>query len=344
MVRLGRNLSLWFLALLFAAPLGACKARRADGGSEVKATTQIDYRYVDLTTYKNGDDVTDDEIAAAKQYTSDDKSSQPGRLDGETIYSHVNRALRKFLRADINAFDDTIKNLSSLVNKSRSGSCTFYRYFNANVVSEGVTLNDALGQRGKTYIERGFLSTTTSNIAPKGFEAKTDIIVGRSAACAPISSYSAIKTENEVLFPPGSEFIVTQDVFRDSYNRRIYSLDEIPPGTTKSPESQIGTVGEAPKASEGGGSNGTFDISTMIGTYTSARGSVFMVRKSDYQFRFFSNANFYTLTNVTVEDQGESVKFFVQGTAVWFKFHAISDSVMRGSWSNGGESDYTKTN
>lgn len=329
--------------LLVIFDLSGCKPRRDRTESQGKADTKINYGYVDLTTFTDdGSEVTEAEMRAVKDYTSDNRSTVSRARLNETIYGHINRALRGFIEADINAYDDTIKKVSSLVNKTRNGRCNFWRYIDANrVLSDGQTLAQKISTSGSTFIERGFMSSSESNVAPKGFELMTDIIIGTSAACARISRYSAANGEKEVLFPPGSEFKVIRDAYVDQFGRRIFQMQEIAPGTSKSSASMVDSVGDPPV---GGGfeSGAGLKIAEMYGTFRSAKGSELIVERGGFRYRFFTNTQFYTLAEVKLEDGGQSVRVTVAGSTTWFKFTAIGNDVVRSTWSGGSASDYIK--
>ena len=189
------------IVLLLAAISGA-SAQDSD-----KLTTIKGKKY-DLTEYTSGPSfVTNEEAAAAFYYTRDG-------------YAVINVALREQKRSAIDRKAKVILNLASLVNKSKKGKCTFYRFIDGNS-----TLLDQIKTKGQVFIERGFFSATL-DASPDDdghFSNKEYVIKGTSDRCAEISGYSSFQGENEVLFPPGTKFVVTKNM----HGKKIYLREEL---------------------------------------------------------------------------------------------------------------------
>jgi hypothetical protein len=187
-------------ALIFMIGITSC-ASQQPSASHVQEQTTISGKKWDLTTYKNPGPqyVTQEEGEAALWYTD----------EGSDV---INPALRKGKASIIKRHDYIILNLASLVNKERSGrgkKCTFYRFIDGDPV-----LLDQMKTRGQVYVERGFFSATLDRHPDDEgvFSNKEYVITGTSSRCADISGYSSHQGENEVLFPPGTEFVVTKDM------------------------------------------------------------------------------------------------------------------------------------
>ena len=311
--------------LLFTMAAAGCKPRRVPL-AETKDTTAIDGEYVDLTAYKaNGESLSTREVDALKKYSSEDATS-----NGEKYYVRLNKALRKFIKADVDQYEGIIKNVSSGINKLRNGSCNFYRYIDADQ-----NLANQMMRTGQTYIERGFFSTTKNNRAPKGFENKLHVIVGTSAQCADISNYSRIPSEREVLFPPGSEFKVTKD-FDGSY----FYLEEIAPGGQKTPKAPVGTLGsegaDTHTLSAGGG-----DIGTLKGTFQSAKGSqLVMEGEGKYKFKWWQYSTYSNISKMSKIDA--QTLYMVLGPNEWFRFEMVDEDRLNVRWYGGTPSLYTR--
>lgn len=176
--------------------LAACSQSHSSS-SIASARTEIAGRSWDLTTYKNpGKEVTAAEANAAFAYT------------GVDAYE-INDALRKGNSSVINRYATTIKNLASLINKSRSGKCKFYRFIDGDP-----NLLKQMKQAGQIFVDQGFISTTLERYPDDDghFSSKEYVITGTSTRCADISRYSQYEGEHEVLFPPGTEFVVTKNM------------------------------------------------------------------------------------------------------------------------------------
>ncbi len=215
------------LLVLFAV---SCKARNPshDGQSEVLAQTTIDKEFLDLTAFSaNGPAIAAQELDAFRKYSSDDLTG-----NGVKYYVRINGALRNSVQADIDYYSGIIKNIASMINKLRGSSCVFYRYLNMPV-----TVSRQLSRSGQRFIEKGFFSTTTRAVAPKGFELMPHVIIGRSNHCASVAAYSAAPAEQEVLFPPGSEFTVTGDT-----DGKHFYVEEVEPGTARSPGAAVSSL------------------------------------------------------------------------------------------------------
>ncbi len=159
--------------------------------------TTIAGKRLDLTSYKNSSGyVTTIEAQAAFSYT------------GELGYA-INGALREGNASSINKYAKIILNLASFVNKTAGKSCTFYRFINGNPALLG-----QMKTRGQTFVERGFFSATLDRFPDDEghFSNKEYVIRGTSSRCSYISGYSRYQGENEVLFPPGTIFVVTKSM------------------------------------------------------------------------------------------------------------------------------------
>ena len=71
----------------------------------------------------NGEGLSTPEVDALKKYSAEDATS-----NGEKYYVRLNKALRKFIKADFDQYEGIIKSVSACINKLRSGSSSFYRY------------------------------------------------------------------------------------------------------------------------------------------------------------------------------------------------------------------------
>lgn len=184
-------------ALIAASLLIACGQNKSSSSTTSNVQTEITGKKWNLTTFKNpGKAVTPAEAEAAFTYTS------------EEAYA-INDALRKGKASAIKRYATTILNLASLVNKSRGGKCTFYRFIDGNP-----KLLEQMKNAGQIFVEKGFFSTTLDRYPDDEghFSNKKYIITGTSSRCADVSDYSRYQGENEVLFPPGTEFVVTKNM------------------------------------------------------------------------------------------------------------------------------------
>jgi hypothetical protein len=175
---------------------------------DAQKVTTIKGKKYDLTTYSSlPTHVTNEEAAAAFFYTKEG-------------YKVMNKALRERNSSNINRHAKKILDLSSLINKSRNGKCTFYRFLDNNPA-----LLNQMKTKGQVFIERGFFSTTLDkNPDDDGhFSNKEYIITGTSSRCANIADFSFFEGENEVLFPPGSKFVVTKNM----KGKNIYLKEEL---------------------------------------------------------------------------------------------------------------------
>ncbi len=175
------------------------------------AVTVVNGKKLDLTTFKNpGKDITSAEAKAIWDYTSGD-------------YLDINPALREEKASAIKRHATKILNLASAVNKLRGKKCTFYRY-----IQNAPGLLEQMSKRGQVFVEKGFFSTTLDEYmdADEGEFSNREIkIIGTSAGCSSIRDYARYQGENEVLFPPGTEFVVTKNVSGDS--QKVVRLQEI---------------------------------------------------------------------------------------------------------------------
>lgn len=188
-----------------------CGASRDNNSSSLQGKTLINGKSVDLTTYKNaGTYVTYEESEAIWDYTRED-------------YIHINPALRK--ASDIKKYSRKILNIASAINKLRGKKCKFYRYIN-----DTPGLSNQMSKRGQVFLERGFFSASHQEYmdADDGLFDSRDIkIIGTSSRCASIGGHSSYPGENEVLFPPGTEFEVTKNMEKRDVRRKIIYLREL---------------------------------------------------------------------------------------------------------------------
>ena len=191
------QLSIGKLILVTMLCVGVVACSEQEPISSINDFTEIAGKKWDLTKYKNSADyVTEAEAEAAFFYTSS---------DGYVI----NDALRKGKASIIKKHAAVIKDLASLINKSRNKKCKFYRFIHAHP-----KLLDQMKTRGQIYVERGFFSATLERYPDDEgqFSNREIIIIGTSPRCADISPYSRYESESEILFPPGTEFVVTKNM------------------------------------------------------------------------------------------------------------------------------------
>ncbi len=217
---------MYILLLLTVLSLPSCKSRRDE--SKTTAVTQVKDSYLDLTTYKkDGDQITREEVAKIKKYSSDSKAEE-----GAEFYKVINKALRTQNQKIIDKYTDVILGAASLVNKNRTGHCRFQRYLTipADIVP-------TVSHTGQVFIERAFFSSTENTWAPQGFEGLPHVIVGMSSNCSRIKRFSSAPSENEVLFPPGTEF----EVVGESDGQTFY-FKEIEAKQTGSGQPKVGSL------------------------------------------------------------------------------------------------------
>ena len=117
-------------------------------------------------------------------------------------YTNINGPLRKVELTQIEKHQATIKAAASGLNKLKGQECKALR--GTNLPDNFIT---ALKQKNG-YIEKAFMSTTTGDI-PYAFRKSIEFTI-KSKNCKDISWLSKYPSEDEVLFPPGSEFSVEQ--------------------------------------------------------------------------------------------------------------------------------------
>jgi hypothetical protein len=229
-----QNLTL-ITMLTIAAFNGGCKTTR--NSSVTKETTPFSQtNVVDLTRYKDADQATfqdmKDEMKANNfnydqlRKKIDALPTVPAGVDKDELvairlytssaYRKVNQALRTRDPATLPAMESIIKAASSGLNKLPASPCTAKR---------GTGLPDnvlkAL-EKDTQFIECAFLSTTYGDI-PGAF--KKDITFEiESDSCARIDWMSEFPNEKEVLFPPGSEFFVTDRTDEQKNGKTLTTL------------------------------------------------------------------------------------------------------------------------
>ena len=209
-----------FTALAIVSFTGACKTN--DNASQTRESTQFTKNnVVDLTRYKDADATTfqrmkDEMKANSFNYDQLRKKidALPGvpagidknelvaiRLYTSSAYRKVNQALRTRDPATLPAMESIIKAASSGLNKLPAAPCNAKR---------GTGLPDNILkalEKDTQFIECAFLSTTYGDI-PLTFRKDITFEI-ESDRCAKIDWMSEFPNEKEVLFPPGSEFYVT---------------------------------------------------------------------------------------------------------------------------------------
>ena len=195
------SIACFLLAIFQIDSLTSCKARK-NKGSNLEETTKINGEDIDLTRFTSGpNQLSTEEIEAYGKFSSLKKSD-----NGVLWYKRINAALREENSAEIKKFAAEIRNIASFVNKNRDGICTFRRFLDVSDKMEAV-----VSKKGNAFVEVGFFSATENQMAPSGFENKKHVIVGVTSNCARVSKWLDAPELREVLFPPGSEFVVTKD-------------------------------------------------------------------------------------------------------------------------------------
>ena len=199
--------------LLLLAALG-CKTRSEKSGSQILEETVLGTYPVDLTTYKTAGVFNTTELAAIRLYT------QEGAVPalGGNFYTVVNKALRDNDQSVLRSQAANIMSIASGSNKLRTGPCTTRRF-----VDLPYSVSSKLATAGVRYVEKAFFSSTLLASPPGAFGARPDVIITESPSCPVIESYSLLPAEREVLFPPGTEFEVTQNSRSIRIGQRNYT-------------------------------------------------------------------------------------------------------------------------
>ncbi|MBC7658495.1 MAG: hypothetical protein H7249_02175 [Chitinophagaceae bacterium] len=216
------SFSLSFLLLMLGI---GCKPQGA--GSTLQTDTSTGYlTKVDLTTYTGANAAV---YAGMKKemdkfhYSYDTvalglaKKTMKGSLTKEeavalrlytsSAYSAINTRLRSNRVSQIKDIVNIIKAAASGLNKIPSESC---------VARRGLDLPAAIVEKiikVKRFEELAFMSTTKENSVPAGFKNNLTFVI-TSKNCHDISFLSEHANEKEVLFPPGSDFIVTKSFIK----------------------------------------------------------------------------------------------------------------------------------
>jgi hypothetical protein len=189
--------------------------------SEVSANTKLGSTSIDLTTYTGADyPVFRDfkkEIVLGNYYDIAAKIKKAnivpkGKMTPEEVvairfytsnqYSKVNSSLRGTDAKTLGKYDSTIKAISSGLNKIPSKTCTVIR---GSHLSEAIL---AEIEKKNAFTELAFMSTTKLKTLPEAFNKGNVTFKITSPRCRDISWLSELPKEEEVLFPPGSEFVV----------------------------------------------------------------------------------------------------------------------------------------
>ncbi len=156
--------------------------------------------------------MTKDEAIALRLYTS-------------SAYSKVNTALRTKKASSLSIYANIVKAAASGLNKIPAKACTTKR---------GLDLPTAIVDKiikAKRFEEQGFMSTSPT--VPAAFQKNITFII-KSKACHDISSISEFPKDKEILFPPGSNFIVTKSLLKKKGSSWAGNLElEHVPGGTK---------------------------------------------------------------------------------------------------------------
>lgn len=229
-------MKLKFIFTLALLPL-ALSCKSTGSASETKESTPFTpTNVVDLTRYKEADAATfqkmkDEMKANGFSYDQlrkkiDGLASVPAGVDKDELvairlytssaYRKVNQALRTRDPATLPAMEAIIKTASSGLNKLPASPCSAKR---------GTGLPDnvlkAL-EKDTQFIECAFLSTTYGDI-PAAFRKDITFEI-QSERCAKIDWMSEFPNEKEVLFPPGSEFYVTDRLDEQKNGKTVTTL------------------------------------------------------------------------------------------------------------------------
>lgn len=194
--------------------------------SDVSSTTQVGSKTVDLTTYKaanaavyagmkkemkaNGFNYDSLATSLKSIKLKGSVSKEEGvalRLYTSAAYSKINTMLRTKKGAQIASIANIVLATSSGLNKLPAKTCT---------VRRGLDLPAAIVEKIKKikrFEEDAFMSTTSATSIPAAFQKNITFVI-KSTKCRDISFLSEYPGEKEILFPPGSEFIVTKDAVK----------------------------------------------------------------------------------------------------------------------------------
>lgn len=213
-------LHLIFLFTFFT--LAGCKSRTNTSSGKALTNLHIKTKPVDLTRYE----ATDEELARVKsefpndyEYAERDvkKIKLIGKVKTEeavalrlytgSTYSELNGALRAQDPSSLPQYANTIKAAASGLNHIPAETC---------IAKRGVSgLSDAaidILKNKRRFKEAGFTSTSYGG---PGFSGKIEFTI-KSDHCRKIDWLSAVESEKEALFPPGSEFIVETAEFSET--------------------------------------------------------------------------------------------------------------------------------
>lgn len=213
--RLGRHASLLFITG-FVLAIGACKPLK-ESSALTEVTPFGNGEILDLTTYDDADEGVFQEMRQEMEdqgfnYAGLKSSLQdidlPGsirldeaialRLYTASAYSPINTALRTRSPSKLPKLSAIVKAAASGLNRLPAVSCTAKR--GTGLPGDVV---ETLKQK-KRFKERAFMS---SSYGAQGFSGNFQMVI-KSNRCRKIDWLSQYPGEKEVLFPPGSEFIV----------------------------------------------------------------------------------------------------------------------------------------
>jgi hypothetical protein len=206
--------------------LGLSASCKKSDSSDLMATTTLGGKAIDLTTFTAA---TPTNYAGFKKETKPDKYTAAvndikkkaikpkGKMTQDELiavnyytgadYVTINGKLRGTDADSLNSIQNLVKTTASGVNKVPATSCIAYRGVKSNAALDKIyTTAKKVGR-----IEDGaFFSTSATKSVALNFlaGAKGYLLTIKSSRCHNIKFASQFPNENEVLFAPGSEFIV----------------------------------------------------------------------------------------------------------------------------------------
>ena len=145
----------------------------------------------------NISELSNEQIKALIKYTGDD-------------YVNINNSLRgiETLTPENQATVEVMK--SALDNSALPQDMTLYRGTSTETLGslQNLSVDELVG---KTFMEQGFMSTSTSNVVAEDFSVNMQMTIEalKGAQALDISSISQYTTEAEVLFNAGQEMLIT---------------------------------------------------------------------------------------------------------------------------------------
>ncbi|MBC7658101.1 MAG: hypothetical protein H7249_00180 [Chitinophagaceae bacterium] len=186
----------------FKAEVAALQLEQeAKFGSLAKTNPALYYKKVGMLDWEDlkakaaagemSGNATIEERAAIRMFTSD-------------AYTEGNQRLRSHEAIKAGGALGMVYTLASALSKSETADCTSVR----GLAMTSTTLADI--QKTGRMEELGFMSTTLGRTLPVAFRNRPVTLVIHSKKCHLIKKLSMYPSENEILFPPGSDFTVSQ--------------------------------------------------------------------------------------------------------------------------------------